>query len=188
MAGLTHVDVYEPGNQLVKGDFEVVGNAFVDTTLTAGTGGDDVPQLILTPSAGTGAPDAGAHVAGEIYLDAIGGIYVCTVAGSPGTWVAGSIGGAATATSLAVSGDTTTATLETTGNADIGGTLGVDGAATFDTTVTVVGAFGCNGASAQTAPTISGPARTGTLAQLQTAVGLLLDALEASGLVVDTTT
>jgi hypothetical protein len=43
-------------------------------------------QLKLAPSGTAGKPTAGAHTKGELYMDSTATLYVCTVAGTPGTW------------------------------------------------------------------------------------------------------
>lgn len=35
----------------------------------------------------TGAPTSGSHTAGEFHVDSSGSVYMCSVSGSPGTWV-----------------------------------------------------------------------------------------------------
>jgi len=42
--------------------------------------------LFLTPSATTGAPTAGTHNAGEVYVDSAGKLFYCNATGTPGTW------------------------------------------------------------------------------------------------------
>ena len=42
--------------------------------------------LLLTPSTSAGPPTSGAHSRGEVYVDAAGFAFVCSLAGSPGTW------------------------------------------------------------------------------------------------------
>lgn len=44
----------------------------------------------------SGAPASGTFLVGDFVIDQTGAVYVCTVAGSPGTWTAVSGGGAAT--------------------------------------------------------------------------------------------
>jgi hypothetical protein len=39
-----------------------------------------------TPTTTVGPPTSGAHVLNEIWKDALGGVFKCTVAGTPGTW------------------------------------------------------------------------------------------------------
>jgi hypothetical protein len=43
-------------------------------------------QIRLIPTARTGKPTSGNHQIGELYLDKSGVLFVCTVAGTPGTW------------------------------------------------------------------------------------------------------
>jgi len=44
-------------------------------------------QLMLKPKGGTaGKPTTGAHAQGEISMDSAATLWVCTVAGTPGTW------------------------------------------------------------------------------------------------------
>lgn len=42
--------------------------------------------LHLEPTSAAGAPTAGPHGVGDIVVDSAGRVYVCTVAGTPGTW------------------------------------------------------------------------------------------------------
>lgn len=58
-------------------------------TSTSGYGGyfrGGKAQLRLALGSRAGKPTAGAHVKGEIYMDSAATLYVCTVAGTPGTW------------------------------------------------------------------------------------------------------
>ncbi len=43
-------------------------------------------QLLLTPFGSGGRPTNGTHTTGEIFMDPNGNLFVCTAAGSPGTW------------------------------------------------------------------------------------------------------
>jgi len=43
-------------------------------------------QLRLLPRPTTGKPTTGAHQIGELYLDQVGSLFICTAAGTPGTW------------------------------------------------------------------------------------------------------
>ena len=43
-------------------------------------------QLRLAPASTAGKPTTGAHTKGEIYMDSAGSLFVCTGAGTPGTW------------------------------------------------------------------------------------------------------
>jgi hypothetical protein len=42
--------------------------------------------LLLTPAGKAGAPTTGTHSQGELYVDSNGVLYLCTAAGTPGTW------------------------------------------------------------------------------------------------------
>lgn len=43
-------------------------------------------QLRLTPTGRIGKPTTGYHQIGELYLDKVGALFLCTAAGTPGTW------------------------------------------------------------------------------------------------------
>ena len=43
-------------------------------------------EELLVPKDTTGKPTSGAHAKGEIYLDSVASIFVCTKGGTPGTW------------------------------------------------------------------------------------------------------
>jgi len=43
-------------------------------------------QLRLTPTGRIGKPTTGSHQIGELYLDQVGSLFICTAAGTPGTW------------------------------------------------------------------------------------------------------
>jgi hypothetical protein len=43
-------------------------------------------QLYIVPAGTAGAPKSGSHRLGEIFLDRAGSLFVCTAAGTPGTW------------------------------------------------------------------------------------------------------
>lgn len=43
-------------------------------------------QVRLAPTGRTGKPVNGAHQVGELYLDKTGSLFLCTAAGTPGTW------------------------------------------------------------------------------------------------------
>jgi hypothetical protein len=68
----------------VNGATGVTGNSTtgVGAVLTGG-----LAPLRLTPSGAKGAPGAGAHAAGELYVDSNGDLFYCTAAGTPGTWL-----------------------------------------------------------------------------------------------------
>ncbi|MHA3701633.1 hypothetical protein ACXR2U_05570 [Jatrophihabitans sp. YIM 134969] len=65
------------------------GGSAVDANSALGLGiqakGGRAP-LRLVPSKKTGKPTSGAHAIGELYVDQVGGLYLCTRAGTPGTW------------------------------------------------------------------------------------------------------
>ncbi len=48
--------------------------------------GTGLSQLLLTPFGSGGRPTNGTHTTGEIFMDPNGNLFVCTAAGSPGTW------------------------------------------------------------------------------------------------------
>lgn len=48
-----------------------------------------------------GAPVAGAHLVGDVVVDQSGALWICTVAGTPGTWVEVGAGGGVTASAKA---------------------------------------------------------------------------------------
>jgi hypothetical protein len=50
--------------------------------------------LYLVPAGTPGAPTTGGHTVGEVYVDSLGVVYVCTAFGFPGTWVPVLVGGA----------------------------------------------------------------------------------------------
>jgi hypothetical protein len=65
------------------------GGKGVNASSTAGYGvqasGGRAP-LRLNPAAGFGPPTTGSHQPGEVYTDSEGAIFLCTGAGTPGTW------------------------------------------------------------------------------------------------------
>jgi hypothetical protein len=68
----------------VNGATGVTGNS---TTGVGAVLSGGLAPLRLTPSGATGAPAAGAHTAGELYVDSNGDLFYCTAAGTPGTWI-----------------------------------------------------------------------------------------------------
>lgn len=69
---------------------------------TGKTGATETP-ITLAGGTASGAPTTGAHIKGEFVLDDTGAGWYCTVAGTPGTWVASGGGGNATSTSYVAS-------------------------------------------------------------------------------------
>lgn len=43
-------------------------------------------QVRLTPTGRAGRPTTGYHQIGELYLDKVGALFICTTTGTPGTW------------------------------------------------------------------------------------------------------
>jgi hypothetical protein len=43
--------------------------------------------LVLHPATTLGPPKADDHLAGELFVDSRGDLYLCTRAGTPGTWM-----------------------------------------------------------------------------------------------------
>ena len=68
----------------VNGATGVTGNS---TTGVGAVLSGGLAPLRLTPSGATGAPSAGAHTAGELYVDSNGQLFFCTAGGTSGTWV-----------------------------------------------------------------------------------------------------
>lgn len=83
-----------------------VGALDVETVRTTGLTGAVTPTRYVGGTAG-GAPIAGTFLAGDWIVDNTGGLYVCTVTGTPGTWVqpsASSYSGVFTAQGFATTG------------------------------------------------------------------------------------
>lgn len=80
--------------------FTAIGARFPGTSLSA-TGTVSASPLVLAPQAQPTGPNA----IGDFYVSTVGVLYVCTVAGTPGTWTAvGSQGGGSGVTTLAAVG------------------------------------------------------------------------------------
>lgn len=62
--------------------------AAISTTLlyTFGANGATPYGILLTPSGSSGAPGSGTHAKGELAIDTDGVLWICTTAGTPGTW------------------------------------------------------------------------------------------------------
>lgn len=63
---------------LVQDNFEILSEELFKLTPTHQNG---VPTTVIGP------PTVGSHVLGELWRDSLGGLFRCTVAGTPGTWV-----------------------------------------------------------------------------------------------------
>jgi hypothetical protein len=98
------------GNASVTLSNFIVANEFIANGITGATAAS-------TYAGGTasGAPTTGAHTLGEFVIDQTGRIWVCTSAGTPGTWVptGGAQGTVAAPISTASAGTPTSAATET---------------------------------------------------------------------------
>lgn len=84
-------------------------------------------QLFLKPAAATGAPKSGAHLRGEIFVDAPGVMYACTGSGTPGTWGAVVRGGTNTAAVTVKSPSPASPAIKAQASAANGAALRVEG-------------------------------------------------------------
>ena len=109
----------------------------------------------------SGAPTTGTFAVGDYVVDQTGKVYVCTVAGTPGTWVTGASSFSAGTTGL-------TPSSATTGAITLAGTLAVANGGTGVTTSTGTGANVLGTNPVLTAPfettTISATALSGSTA------------------------
>lgn len=64
------------------------GVATAPSLAATGKTGATAQATILAGGTASGAPTIGTHVVGELVIDATGAAWFCTVAGTPGTWVA----------------------------------------------------------------------------------------------------
>ncbi|MCC7369651.1 MAG: hypothetical protein IT306_14575, partial [Chloroflexi bacterium] len=82
--------VYGKSNSAEGVYAESTSSTAVRGVSTSGVGGSfagGLSAIRLVPAAsGTGAPTAGAHLQGELYVDSAGTLFYCTTAGTPGTW------------------------------------------------------------------------------------------------------
>jgi hypothetical protein len=62
--------------------------------VTSGGTAPTVTRRWIGGLASTGAPTSGSWIAGDVVIDSAGAWYLCTVGGTPGTWVTSSGGGA----------------------------------------------------------------------------------------------
>ena len=72
------------GTVLAKVDYEA--NAFFPTLSATGIGGSTSPSRYVGATTG-GAPASGTYKVGDWAADTSGSFWMCTVAGTPGTWV-----------------------------------------------------------------------------------------------------
>jgi hypothetical protein len=90
--GISHVSagVQGHGSHGVRGDADSDGAGVIGVSpggaglRAANVGGG---RLLLDPRSTDGPPSSGAFVRGEMMRDFSGALWLCTVAGSPGTWV-----------------------------------------------------------------------------------------------------
>ncbi|HEV2235851.1 MAG TPA: hypothetical protein VGR57_04235, partial [Ktedonobacterales bacterium] len=90
------------GNGTVGNSINLNGITGNSTNQYGGAFTGGLAPIYLTPSAslGSGPPASGAHQKGELYVDALGALWYCTVGGTSGSWIrlagpqAGSPGGA----------------------------------------------------------------------------------------------
>jgi hypothetical protein len=79
------------GNGTVGNSVNFNGITGNSTNLYGGVFTGGLAPLLLTPSAslGSGPPSSGTHQKGELYVDALGGLWFCTIGGGPGVavWV-----------------------------------------------------------------------------------------------------
>jgi hypothetical protein len=64
----------------------VSGEIDVDGTGVGGRFAGGRAQLLLVPGTTAGAPTLQEHFMGEVYLDSLGVLFLCTARGTPGTW------------------------------------------------------------------------------------------------------
>jgi hypothetical protein len=94
-------DLIEQGSVPPSGSLNVTSvtaSSFVEAPeliADGSTGTDAHPARFMGISGATGAPSTGAHSAWEVSIAEDGGIWLCTVAGTPGTWIKCGGGGGA---------------------------------------------------------------------------------------------
>ena len=81
-------------------------------------------QVYLQPGGVAGPPTSGAHTGGELFMDAVAVLWICTAAGSPGTWVqslAATTNSVGTTPTVIVAATGATAVLSVANNSSGGG-------------------------------------------------------------------
>ena len=69
--------------------YDNVTTPVIGTPTSSGTDGAGASlsgPLLLAPGSGTGAPTAGSHQVGELYVNSSGSLFICVVSGIPGSW------------------------------------------------------------------------------------------------------
>lgn len=79
------------------------------TLQTFAANGTTAAGIRLTPAGTTGSPASGTHGAGELHVDSLGVLYICSSSGTPGTWAAAGAGGTGTLTTIQEGGTTVSA-------------------------------------------------------------------------------
>lgn len=80
--------LYRGGNNILKTDGQMIAAGAMTATAFAATGISGANQASRHAGAtASGAPTSGTFLAGDFIIDRTGKIWICTVAGSPGTWV-----------------------------------------------------------------------------------------------------
>jgi hypothetical protein len=78
-----------PGLYAITGGNGQSGVVGGDVSKTGGYGGyfqGGLAPILLVPAGAAGPPTSGTHAQGELYVDANAVLYICTAAGTPGTW------------------------------------------------------------------------------------------------------
>jgi len=70
------------GGNAITGGGEITGTDFKATGLTGATAGN----VRIAGSTTSGSPTSGTFAAGDVVVDQTGTIWICTTAGTPGTW------------------------------------------------------------------------------------------------------
>ena len=108
----------------------VAGNADYRAVAAAGLTGATAAARFVGGTAG-GPPTAGTFAVGDFIIDQTGKLFICTGAGTPGTWA--QVTGAASGTELDYVQITGNVTVTATADGNSGGTAVIDGnAVTYD--------------------------------------------------------